>query len=370
MKKYLSLLLIVFILGSLNASAQSENEIKYQPVQIGFIYPLSTGGTNSATSSYHFSFNALGGVTGRTKGMDLSSLFNVNTYSSQGVQFAGILNLAGLLNKAETSKNVQFAGVANLTRSGHSTQFAGITNVGDIAYAQISGIANLAHKSNFQMSIINIAQNANTQLGVVNLLQNNNFQLGVVNVAQKNNSQIGVVNLTRKSNFQLGIVNISDTAGFMFGLLNLSRHGGMMQVEASYDNFLEGVVSFKSGTSRLYGILSGSYNFSESYWAFGAGIGTGFSFGKFGLNLEAMQYSIHKDFFKSEDDQYNGLVQFKPSISYSFGKFQIFGGPNANMSIFNSDKYKEMVPYNLTDDETRKVSTWIGFSGGVRFSIF
>lgn len=311
------------------ANNQSHNK---RPAQLSFIYPLGSDKANSAQNTYGFSLNILGGITGGVDGAEFAGIFNINNYNTKGAQFAGIFNKTNNLN------GVQFAGVANISQTANKS-------------AQLSGVVN-------QVSSGNVAFQA---AGVVNIADTATVQLS------------GLVNIAKKSNVQIGIINISDTANIMIGLVNIARNG-FIEVEAAGGEFLHTTLSLRSGTKRFYGMVSIGGNFADEFWAYGGGIGTTFDFSKsWGLNTEAAVFTLVNRKFKHDDKGYNGLVQLRPVIYYQVKKhLKFFAGPVANFCVTDiRSEYNLNInaPYTIWDKTSgnKKYQAWIGFTAGVRF---
>lgn len=391
---------------------------KEKAAQVTFVYPLGSDWVNSANNGYKFSFNVIGGVTGRVHGGEIASVFNINKYSAKGLQLAGAFNLTGTTSSKESSKNVQLAAGFNFTKNGQSTQLAGGANVADTGHfqasagfniashagAQLAGGFNLARHVGFQASAgfnaasdaacqiaggINVAKSNHAQIsaginvssqsdcqitGGVNVTKTGGVQLCAgVNVAKESNCQITAgVNVTKKGGFQLGIINVRDTAdGVSLGIINIVAHGGVLEFGLEGGDFLHANATFRSGTQRLYTILSAGGNFSEEFWAFGAGFGTGFKFNNWlGLNLEALYYNLF-DYDFSYHWEYNALVQFRPVLNFRIAKhFKLFAGPNFNLLMQNTNSdFLIKAPYTLFDTDSRNINLkgWIGITAGMRF---
>ena len=345
MKTIISKFLLVFavIIIANQVNAQTE-ESKHRPFHMSFLYPLSTDGVNSKDYSYNFSLNILGGVTGGLNGAEFGGLFNINLNQTNGAQFAGIFNKANKLTGA------QFAGIGNISNYNNSaTQFGGIFNFSPkgTSLAQFAGIANVADSSIFQFGgIANVSDDVTCQVG-------------------------GIVNLARKSKVQIGLINVSDSANIMIGLVNIAKNG-FMEVEVAGGEFIHTAVSFRSGTKKFYGIASLGYNFSDNFWAYGAGFGTTVELSnKLGFNFEAVHYMLVKKFFEG-DRKYNGLAQLRPLLYYKVSKkFKVFAGPVANLymgSNSEENNLKISAPYTFWDDTDgkTKLEAWVGFTAGIR----
>ena len=374
--------------------ADSVTPQKTKPAQLTFIYPVGTGGVNSAENSYNLSINVLGGVTGQTKGLELGSLFNINKYGASGGQFAGIFNLTLANNPDIQSNNAQFAGIFNVTQKGKSAQFAGVFNRGDIAYIQAAGIFNSTNESYCQLA--GIANQANTvdfqASGIANIANTTDCQIaGIANIAQESKCQIaGVVNITKKGRFQLGVINIRDTAdGVSLGLINIVKKGGIMEFGIEAGEFVHTAATFRSGTQRLYSILSIGCNYTEGhYWASnngffttGYGLGTSFNLiGNLGLNLELTYNSCYKMWeWGRTYSEYSGFTKFSPMLNYRFAKhFKIYAGPSLNIrvrrdnGILNDFYYTHPsidIPYSMYSRlySHSRLDMWIGVVGGIKF---
>jgi len=324
--------------------AQS-NEIQQQtetdsqdcnPFQFTFVYPLGTDWVNAAERCYRFSLNALGGVTGETKGLAVGGLFNINKYGATGAQFAGIFNNTHACNLEINSNNVQFAGIFNRTQKGESVQVAGIFNHGDTAHFQAAGIYNIAQKSNAQLA--------------------------------------GIFNITKKGGFQLGLVNVRDTAdGVSLGLVNIVKQGGIMEAGVEGGEFIHTAATFRSGVPRLYTKLFVGYNYTDEFLAFGAGVGTSFNLKRnLGLNLEVNHASLFKNKSLSDhNDQWGTHTQFIPALNYRFAKhFKIYVGPSFNLLIQEKNDSNVIKPPYSVYNRTIWDSTfdmWIGVVGGIKF---
>lgn len=333
-----------------------------KPFQFTFVYPLGTDWVYASKNSYNFSFNLLGGITGRTTGFELGSCFNMNAYSSRGVQIAGAFNMTGTAGAyREESNNVQIAGAFNYTKAGNSFQLAGAGNMGNNTSAQIAGALNISQSAKVQLAG---AANA-TQIGGVQIA-------GAANIAQESALQIaGALNITGKGGLQIGVVNIRDTDdGVSVGLINIVKQNGVMEFGLEGGEYVNAALTFRSGTQRLYSIIAGGYNFGDQLWAVGAGFGTGFKFGeKFGLNLEAVHYNLYDNDFKTE--HYNGLTQFRPVVNFKIAEhFKIFAGPTFNLMIQSIHNDLDIsIPYSIFENENKysKLNGWVGFTAGIKF---
>lgn len=391
-----------------------------KPFQFSFVCPLGTDWIHSPENTYNISLNLVGGVIGRSKGFELSSVFNMDQYSARGVQMAGVFNIAGYKPAYREESNVtQFASIFNYVKAGESTQFAGGVNIAEKAYvqaagginiakespaqiagginiskkgsAQLSGMANGSGESRMQMAgginltkqgafqasgLSNIASTSACQIaGGVNVTKKGSFQLsGAVNVAETSSCQIaGGVNVTKRGGFQMGVINVRDTAdGVTLGIINIVKHGGLVDFGVEGGEFLHTSLTFRSGTYKLYTIFSASYNYTDKFWSAGFGLGTSVSLAKWcGINFEFMHHSLYD--IPSNWDEYNGLVQIRPLVDFRIAKnFNMFIGPTFNLLIQSKnhdEPFGIKVPYSIAGGsyDNTDLNFWIGVTGGIRF---
>jgi hypothetical protein len=340
--------------------------------QVTFVFPLGTDGSNSPNNEYITSFNIIGGITGKVTGFELASIFNINKYSSEGIQLAGVMNHTGTPGNDEPSRNIQIAGISNYTQNGTSTQIGGVMNITDNAPAQIGGVFNISKNSNVQIGgVFNISPKSNVQIaGVFNKTDTASIQISnTINIANSSSCQLSTVNITQKGGFQLGIVNVRDTAdGVSLGVINIVKKGGLMEGEISGSEIIHAAASFRSGTQKLYSILSVGYNFSDEFFVTGFGLGTEITLkNKWRLNIEGIHYNLHDKNFKQEN--YGGLSQIRPTVNYKFAEhFKVYAGPTLNLSVINKD-FEFTAPYSIwnTTSGDMKLDSWVGFTAGVRF---
>lgn len=345
MKKQITALLLALAATSTISESKAQTEEKNnKPFQISFVYPLGTDGVSTIKKSYNSSFNIIGGLNAGVHGIEFAGVFNKNTGTISGAQFAGVLNLT------QHVEGAQFAGISNISKSGNKTaQLAGIANAvksGETS-VQLAGIANASQISTTQAA-------------------------GIANIADTSTCQIaGITNIARKSKVQVGLVNISEEANVQIGLVNISKNG-FMEVEVAGGEFIHASASFRSGTNKFYGIASLGYNFDDEFWAYGVGFGRVVGFGSnIGMNIEGIHYNLATKKFKQK--KYNGLVQIRPVFYYKAAKnLKFFAGPVANLYIGNNTTENQLqisAPYTIWDDidGNNKLEAWVGFTAGIRF---
>ncbi|PST83590.1 hypothetical protein C7T94_13695 [Pedobacter yulinensis] len=318
--------LVALLCSALVARPQSKGK-----VNVGFVYPVSTGGSGSARDTNIFSLHALVGVSGvergpsfaglsqvvlkEASGVRVAGLSNHTGGNASGIQFAGLLNtskdlkglsvaslanfsgrldgfqFAGVLNKARETTGTQLAGLSNIAGSVKGLQLAGLTNVaaGDVEGTQISGFLNVARK--------------------VKGIQFSAF----MNIAEQSDYPVGLINLVRNGEKSLG-VSIDETASLM--------------------------LNFKSGGRVLYGIVALGYNLKnrEEVYAFEGGFGAHVLNAKsFRLDLEATAQTLED--FRSGDYMKSSL---KVLPSWSFGPMVVFAGPTFNYLNTNTAEGRDL----------------------------
>jgi hypothetical protein len=77
-------------------------------IHVGFIYPLSTNGTNAPLDTNNFSIHLIAGVSAAERGLTFAGLSNFIRKDAVGSQFAGFSNHIG-----GSATGTQFAGFAN-----------------------------------------------------------------------------------------------------------------------------------------------------------------------------------------------------------------------------------------------------------------
>jgi hypothetical protein len=236
-QKHIITYFIISIILSVSYFSKAQKQFQdISPVHFSVVHSVSTDGSESNKKAYHFSFNMLSGSVGSVNGFEFGSLYNENKNNMFGVQMSGILNTTH-----NQVSGIQMGGIANISGEVEGVQLAGINNISkDLVGLQMSGIFNYADMV------------TGVQVG------------GIYNQAKILHG------------FQIGLVNVADTVsdGGGIGLLNLYKKGGYREIEISVADYSNLQIAYKSGTKRLYTILSLGYNFNpESLFASGFGIG-------------------------------------------------------------------------------------------------
>lgn len=325
--------------------AQNDSNSKFH---IGFVYPLSSNGQYAQRYSNDASFHLLGGVSANENAFCFSGLSNLIVHRAKGLVFAGVVNhiggeargmqFAGVTNIIlGEATGCQFAGFNNISKSFRGAQFAGFSNIskGNIQGIQVAGFSNICSDTLHGLQVAgfsNIAQNTDGQLAGFGNVSNKVRGIqaaGFINVAKEvKGAQIaGFINVAKKVRGPqiAGFINIADSSEYPIGIINIIRNGDK-SIGLSIDETGTGMLSFRSGSKRLYGILGAGYNFVEPKMQYGmeAGIGARFPFNLlFRFNAEATVLTLsdfrNGAFMKSS-------FRFFPSMRIA-RSFEVFGGP-------------------------------------------
>lgn len=281
------------------------------PYQLSFFPGIGTQGKRTTKSINKVSLNMTGGYSAGTEGVELAGLFNLTQGHVKYAQAAGLFNVverdllgaqlggvynqvhgnlagvqaAGLGNYAKTGEyGVQVAGLFNAAQTFVGTQAAGFYNYStSLEGVQVSGALN---RVNGRMHGVQIA--------------------GLMNYADEvEGVQVGLINRAKHSK------------GYSIGLLNLIGNGdanlSVFVSESSPWN-----LALKTGTSKLYSILSLSTSWSDQALVPGFGLGKEFALSPaLGAAVEYTAYVHPYSFFRIQ-----GMLLYPKQ-----GAVRIFGGP-------------------------------------------
>jgi hypothetical protein len=314
------------------------------------------------------SINLFASHNGGVDGVELGAFMNSNSGDVRWVQLAGFNNLT-----FGNVYGVQSSGFANVT-TGYiqGAQLSGFGNYSrDITGIQLSGFANITIgmvKGVQSAGFANVTTSDVTGLQLASFFNHSGDLTGaqISGFANKANKVKGV---------QLGIINMADTveSGVTIGLVNIVKKG-MMAIEIEHNDVLDVNASFKSGTSRLYGIVSaGTQVANDKWWGIGAGFGTEKAIkGQFFTGAEITSYSIVRNQDFEDFDLFGRLVfnvGYKPSE-----KFAVIIGPAANFLLdekesVNNEIYQELGenPIYEKDFDNRQLKAWVGYRLAIRF---
>ncbi len=354
------------------------------------LVPLPTTMQRKTSRTYRVSVNAVAGVTGGVRGLEVGGFYNGIKRDLHGLQIAGAGNfvrgnvhggqVAGFanLNKGIV-RGIQVGGWANINYQADAIQFAGMFNYNREVSRGLQGAG-----------LFNISRNiAGSQgAGLFNFSSGDiDVQVaGFANIADHTDIQVsGGLNIARSVDyFQIGLINVADTVGgATFGLINLIRRG-YNKVEFSTSEALYGNVAVKLGTKKFYNIFQLSSNFQRNLsgngliWGYGYGFGFLQRLGRnIHLNPEILATNIHERSLLQPD--LNLLNQGKLLFLFNNGnKTEFFAGPTFNFSIsklrqIDSNRIgTSIAPYALWDvtyfrsTNSLNTKTWIGFSAGLR----
>lgn len=339
--------------------------IANSPFQASLLPGISSHGMLSSQIVNKGSLNVWGGYTAGVDGVEIGGIFNVTKQNVKKVQVAGMLNVVGgsvngvqaggLANVVlDSMDGVQAAGLANTVRKAvNGVQAAGIVNASldKLEGVQAAGIVNFAAKSVRGTQIAGIAN---------------------INGGSLKGSQIaGILNYSKNMHgTQIGLVNVADTSsGVGFGLLNLFRKG-YHKVSISTNEVLNTNISIKTGNAKLYTMLIGGMNVSNSEKVYSAGIGWGHDFifnNRLSLAAELSSQFLYLG--KPVNNHYLNKVQthlqFKATKLITF-----FAGPS--YSVYHSKSigtaeagYKTAIAPKYSRSLSENVKGWIGWNVGL-----
>jgi hypothetical protein len=334
-------LLFAFTLGLPSELVAQE----VQPAHFGLLYPLSTQGTFSPNHTNYFSLHALSGISGGERGLAVYGLAGIIKGDAEGLQVAGLLNLtegslsgvqvAGLLNKAGSSTHgIQIAGLTNLSQGNTPGQISGLYNKTDKSDAfQIAGLINMTRESD-GVQVAGLANITKQASGVQ--------VAGLVNLADEvNGSQIsGLVNRAKVvRGVQIaGLINIADSSDYPIAIINLIKTGEK-RIGLGTDENLSTMLSFRSGGSKIYGLIGLGTNLQYSELAYGFEAGLGLVLHKrnsFRMDLEG--FNLFMTDFRGSEYSKSG-IRLLPALRLAPG-FMLYGGPSLNfMHTDKSDRY-------------------------------
>ncbi len=317
-----------------------------QPAHFGLLYPLSTQGTFSPQHINYFSVHALSGISGGERGLAVYGLAGIIRGDAEGLQVAGLVNLtegtlqgvqvAGLLNKAGSSSDgIQIAGLVNLSPGNTPVQIGGLFNKTDKADAiQIAGLINITGEADG----VQVAGLGNFTARISGL------QIaGLVNMAEEvKGSQIsGLINRAKVvRGVQIaGLINIADSSNYPIAIINLIKTGEK-RIGLGTDENLSTMLSFRSGGSKVYGLIGVGTNlqYPELAYGFEAGLGLVLhDHNSFRLDLEA--FNLFMTDFQGGEYSKSG-IRLLPALRLGQG-LQLYGGPSLNfMHTDNSNRYR------------------------------
>ncbi len=406
------------------------------PFQISLVPAIGTNKLLSGGMDNNISINILAGYANGVNGLEVGGLANIDRANVKGVQVGGLVNIVGgnvkgmqvggILNYVKGEVNgLQVAGIMNYVPNPvRGIQAAGMVNYvpADVNKIQIGGIYNFGHNiGGFQIGgIFNQAKGkvggfqiggisnyaagdvAGFQLGGINNISRGNvggFQIGgitnhtngdvggfqiagIANIAKGNvaKSQIaGIVNKAKIVNgCQIGLVNIADSVGgALIGLVNLVKKGYRI-VEISSNDVAQAAISYKTGRSQFYNILTAGYRFGPGHFAltYGAGLGTSVQLGPLNIGLEATCNDVIEEALGP--GRLNLWIPTRLSLGIPLGDhIELFGGAALNLQITNPQnglgEFKSDLGANpiwRNDGARTRTQMWLGYQAGLRILLY
>jgi hypothetical protein len=351
----------LFLLSfGLPAFLHAQND-RYTKTHLGFIYPISTNGKLAGEYTNEFSINILAGLSKNEKSFALYGVAGIIKDSASGLQIAGISNsilnqsdgiqIAGFLNYVKNKAGrLQIAGFTNINGVFDGLQIAGFTNINDSSDGlRIAGFANISKKT----------KNGLQLSGFFNTGSDIDMQFaGFFNKAAK----------VRGVQFA-GFMNIADSSDYPIGFLNIIKNGER-SISVTMDETLTSLVSYRSGSRHLYGILGAGYNWkkNQSLYAFEAGLGAHLiSSGNFRLNTEIAQLWLTK----FEGGEYlRSSLRLLPSLKPG-SRIEIFGGPSFNYVNSTEGTGVNLVShYVWSETKTNNFQgLYFGVMGGIQINL-
>lgn len=341
--KEVVLVTTIFLLSNQILFSQ-EDSIKKSVAYLGLWPKVSTNGKEAGLYNNRFSFNLIYANSLNETGFAFSGLGNLIERNATGVQISGLghsimndgngLAIAGLFNIASnTYRGLQITAGWNNTHKLHGVQIGGFNTS-----LEMKGI----------------------QTGFSNATEDmNGLQVGFVNISEKQNGlQIGLLNENKEVNgVQIGLVNIADSSKYFIGIVNILKNG-KKGISLTYDEMMNAIVSFRSGTPQSYGIVGLGYNFQE--WtnriAIELGIGRAFFHSpRFHIKTELAITWMSKakigwsDPDKNKKDDYDHQpitrTSFRiiPTLNIS-PKIRLFAGPTLNYMYTKSAEAWKLFP--------------------------
>ena len=410
--------LMLFCASGIYAQNDSTSTTKpeVKPFQLSFLPVMGTDGNSSQNNIYHLSLNLIAGNCGGIDGIELSGFAAVTQNNVEGTQMAGFANfvkkdlqgvelagfansvknkvsgaqIAGFFNYAGTLKNgiqgtgftnvthqnegLQLAGFANYNQEGSGSQAAGFANIssGHLKGVQGAGCFNL-NKGN--LDGIQGAGFTNISVGNLNGLQISGF--ANINKERLKGAQIaGFFNYTSKlSGTQIGVFNITDSLenGTPVGFMSIVKNG-YRAIEIAITETLNGVVSFKTGTTDLYNIFSVGVSPKDegTLWGWGYGLGTLRPVNDYyRIAIELSSYHINEDEWFTDKLNLHNKLQIKAhrKLSNSTDAFLGFSW-NVNVRDITKETKLSPAPWHLSDktyNDKTNVRMYPGFSAGITF---
>ena len=371
------------------------NYIASRPVQTSFVPGLGTHGRLGAQVVNKFSLNILGGYTAGVNGVEIGGLFNIDKGNVRYVQVGGLFNAVG----ADVA-GVQVAGLYNVTLDSFSgIQISGLTGIvktrmegvqisglysqvtGDVNGIQIGGLANVSRRNMTGIQVaglgnINGVNIRGVQIGGLfnyarhmNGLQISGF--GNTSTGETRGVQVSsIYNYSKKlRGIQFGLVNIAESSsGCSIGLINVVMKNGYHKLSLSTNEILNTNVAVKTGTKRLYSILTAGMNIEKNKKAYSMGYGMGKEnriSKRFAFNTEITGNVLYLGDWKETGTS----LCAAPELVYKFNKYlAVHAGPSFTLYYQNAKTTVEGYSTGKPAYNTYAIgnmSGWFGWHAGL-----
>lgn len=346
----------------------------------------------------------IGNITkGKSDGLIGAGIFNIGT-NMHGIQLAGIVNVNlsypdSLKNSIlqdflqDTVKGIQVAGVININ-AGYSegVRFAGTLNLGN----ENKGIqiASLMNCNRGKSTGINLAWGLNYMhdtligyniVGVANVSRKyvEGIQIaGLVNVVDADLKGMQITTLLNVAKHvtgtQIALLNFSDSAhGFPIGLISFVQNG-YHKIELFGDDMLYTQLAFRTGVPKFHNIFNVGVDLTNrvnGLWNFGYGIGSTFALSqKWNLTTDILaQLILQNNDFQSAPFLANGFLGIERNFHQNF---TIAIGPvyHAMVSYGGTHAYtdinQKLIPYSSFENTYANGNTlnmWVGGKVSFKF---
>jgi hypothetical protein len=343
-----------------------------------------------------FSLNVLGGYTAGAEGAEIGGLFNIDKGQVGYVQLSGLFNavgggvqglqVAGLYNVTlDTLRGAQIAGLGGMVSGKmEGSQISGLYShvTGTAEGSQVAGIANLATDNLTGVQVggfgsIGTKGINGTQVGGFFNYAGNVKGIQVSGFCNLNTGEMkglqvsGFLNYTKVlKGTQVGIINIADSSdGYSIGLVNVVIKDGYHKLSLYTNEVLNTNIAFKTGTRKLYSILTVGANIEKDKKAYGLYYGLGKETGiyrKLALNTEITGGIIYVGDWR----QTASIIHIVPELNFRFSKYlSIHAGPTFAAYYQNATQhiegYKASIPGYKTYPYSTYGSVWIGWQAGI-----
>jgi len=349
--------------------------------QVSFVPGIGTRGLLNGSSVNRISINVLAGYSQGTEGVEVGTLFNINTRDMIGVQLSGVGNVTGRFVKGFQAasvlnynglllEGVQLSGFSNVNAGEvKGWQISGFSNVANdtVKGGQVSGFSNVATKTFDGVQIAAFSNVATQNFNGMQLSAFHNYakEISGIQIA-------GFMNYTHHNKgVQLSFFNYADSSsGIPIGFMSVVKHGYHI-VEVSATETFPANVAFKTGVNLFYNIIEigvGSDVYHASY-----GIGTMPSLGKrWQLSMDLTGGAI----LNTSTSDWENLpfhFRFTPAINFQVSKkFGIALGPSLNYFAFplqSEDTFFKLSDYHFYEQTKADwyEQAWVGAKLALRF---